>query len=251
MSVSITWHGHANFQLAHPACNVLVDPFFMGCPTAVTTWNSIAQPDVVLVTHLHGDHAGDVVDICRKTGAALGVVVGAAEILQSSGVPQAQIVNGIGFNIGGTVEVKGAKITDRSLPHHRGRCAHRLHRHLPGRFHRVPRGRHRYFRQHGGLGRIVRYRSGPVAERRRFYHGPASGRSGRKNAAGQSCRAHALGNFSASGAKPGCLPEGIGRPGAELSGHRHETRRNHYAVTGVKQLRHEGGGKRDIHDYEF
>jgi L-ascorbate metabolism protein UlaG (beta-lactamase superfamily) len=111
MSVSITWHGHANFQLAHPACNVLVDPFFMGCPTAVTTWNSIAQPDVVLVTHLHGDHAGDVVDICRKTGAALGVVVGAAEILQSSGVPQAQIVNGIGFNIGGTVEVKGAKIT--------------------------------------------------------------------------------------------------------------------------------------------
>ncbi len=111
MSVSITWHGHANFQLAHPACNVLVDPFFMGCPTAVTTWNSIAKPDVVLVTHLHGDHAGDVVDICRKTGAVLGVVVGAAEVLQSSGVPQTQILNGIGFNIGGTVEVKGAKIT--------------------------------------------------------------------------------------------------------------------------------------------
>lgn len=111
MSVSITWHGHANFQLAHPACNVLVDPFFMGCPTAVTTWNAIAKPDAVLVTHLHGDHAGDVVDICRKTGAALGAVVGAAEVLQSSGVPQAQIVNGIGFNIGGTVEVKGVKIT--------------------------------------------------------------------------------------------------------------------------------------------
>ncbi len=111
MSISLTWHCHANFQLAHPACNILIDPFFMGCPTATNTWNAISKPDVVLVSHLHADHAGDAVDICRKTGAMLGTVVGAAEILQKNGVPQEQIINGIGFNIGGTVEVKGVKIT--------------------------------------------------------------------------------------------------------------------------------------------
>ena len=111
MSISLTWHGHANFQIAHPACNVLIDPFFMANPSAVTTWNAIPKPDLVLVTHLHADHAGDAVDICSKTGATLGAVVGAANILQKNGIPPSQIINGIGFNIGGTVEFKGVKIT--------------------------------------------------------------------------------------------------------------------------------------------
>ncbi len=111
MTVSITWHGHSNFAIRTPGCSLLVDPFFTGNPKAVTGWQAVSAPDAVLVTHLHGDHAGDAVDICKATGAMLGAVVGAAETLKDAGVPADQIINGIGFNIGGTVTVRGARIT--------------------------------------------------------------------------------------------------------------------------------------------
>lgn len=111
MSASLTWHGHANFQINSPGCNIVVDPFFSGNPSATVLARDIQPPDVVLVTHLHGDHSGDAVDICLRTGAKLGTIVGIAEILQKQGVPQGQIMNGIGFNIGGTLVEKGVAIT--------------------------------------------------------------------------------------------------------------------------------------------
>lgn len=111
MSTSILWHGHSNFQIDSPGCNILIDPFFTGNPAAKTGWNDAVAPDVVLVTHLHGDHAGDAVSICRKTGAKLGAVVGVAGPLQELGIPQAQCLNSIGFNIGGTVFEKGVAFT--------------------------------------------------------------------------------------------------------------------------------------------
>lgn len=111
MSTSIVWHGHSNFQINSPGCRILVDPFFTGNPVAGTRWQDVETPDVVLVTHLHGDHAGDAVSICKKTGAKLGAVVGVIDPLQEQGLPQAQCLNGIGFNIGGTVCEKGAAFT--------------------------------------------------------------------------------------------------------------------------------------------
>ena len=111
MAATLTWHGHANFQIDSPGCNIIIDPFFTGNPSATVAADAIAPPDVVLVTHLHGDHSGDAVAICKRTGAKLGAVVGIAEVFQQQGVPQAQIMNGIGFNIGGTLVEKGAAIT--------------------------------------------------------------------------------------------------------------------------------------------
>ena len=111
MASSITWHGHANFQISTPDCNLIIDPFFTGNPNSQITWKAITKPDLVLVTHLHGDHIGDAVSICNHTGAMLGTVVGIAEVVQRMGLPEAQIVNGIGFNIGGTVTVKNTAVT--------------------------------------------------------------------------------------------------------------------------------------------
>ncbi len=111
MAISITWHGHANVQIASNDCNILIDPFFSGNPSTTTSWKNIVPPDVVLVTHAHGDHIGDAIAICQRTKAMLGAVVGIAEILQGNGIAAEQILNGIGFNIGGTVTFKGAAIT--------------------------------------------------------------------------------------------------------------------------------------------
>ena len=112
MSMHLTWHGHANFQIRANGVNILIDPFFTGNPKAVCTPVNIETPDLILVTHLHGDHIGDAVSISRDTGAKVAGVVGAVESMaDKNGLPEENILNGGGFNIGGTVECKGAKIT--------------------------------------------------------------------------------------------------------------------------------------------
>lgn len=108
MSISITWHGHSNFQIAANGVNLLIDPFFGS--TADTTWDKIPDPDLVLITHDHGDHVGDVVNICKKSGAKCACMVGTGVSLIKSGVPAKQMFQGIGFNPGGSVEVKGVKV---------------------------------------------------------------------------------------------------------------------------------------------
>ena len=110
-SSTLTWHGHANFQITTPRCNILIDPWFEGNPSACVGSDACTQVDLVLITHDHDDHMGQAVQICRNTGAHVGAVVETAGKLMQNGVPDAQIINGIGFNIGGTIEFKGVRVT--------------------------------------------------------------------------------------------------------------------------------------------
>lgn len=105
MSINITWHGHSNFQISSSSSSIIIDPFFTGNPVAVCSYSEIDKPDFVLVTHIHGDHEGDAIKICQETGAKVGAVVGTAAYLQDKGIPEEQIINGIGWNIGGTVDI--------------------------------------------------------------------------------------------------------------------------------------------------
>ena len=118
MPHTLTWHGHANFSI-HTASGstILIDPFFEGNPKSPTPWKDLGAVDAVLITHDHGDHVGQAVDICRATGAALVAIVGTAGKLMDAGVPQSQIVGGIGMNIGGAVEVAGVRATMTQAVH--------------------------------------------------------------------------------------------------------------------------------------
>lgn len=133
----LIWHGHANFQIvsAQSDCNIFIDPFFAGYspasassatsssnPASSTSdssstsapaapWLFHGTPSLVLVTHDHADHVGQAVQICTETNAQLGAVVGTASVLASRGISQSQIINGIGFNIGGAIRHRGASIT--------------------------------------------------------------------------------------------------------------------------------------------
>jgi L-ascorbate metabolism protein UlaG (beta-lactamase superfamily) len=114
MSKTVTWHGHANFQLLFrsgaESVNLLFDPFFSGNPKATTKATDIDPPDIVLVTHTHGDHVGDAADICIRCKALLATAVGMGDELLAAGVPAEQVLNGHGFNIGGSVAAKGVRI---------------------------------------------------------------------------------------------------------------------------------------------
>lgn len=105
----LTWFGHSAFKIECDGASVLIDPFF--APGSGFSWRDAGKPDMVLVTHDHGDHVGDAIAICRETGAMLGCVVGTARELVNHGLPEAQVLNGIGFNIGGTISHKGIHAT--------------------------------------------------------------------------------------------------------------------------------------------
>ncbi|WP_165175113.1 metal-dependent hydrolase [Desulfovibrio sp. ZJ369] len=105
----ITWYGHSAFKISAPQAHVLIDPFFT--PASGVNADNAGPVDMLLVTHDHGDHVGQAVAVCRKSGAMLGAIVGTAAKLMEAGVPEAQILNGIGFNMGGTQECKGIRAT--------------------------------------------------------------------------------------------------------------------------------------------
>ncbi|MDR2825879.1 MAG: metal-dependent hydrolase [Deltaproteobacteria bacterium] len=111
MSINITWHGHANFQLESQGLRILIDPFFTGNPKADIAWEALTGVDLVLVTHSHGDHLGDAIAICKKHQAQLATVVGLAEKVLELGLPASLLCCGSGFNIGGTLTFKGVEVT--------------------------------------------------------------------------------------------------------------------------------------------
>lgn len=109
--LNITWYGHSNIMLRENGVSVLIDPFFEGNPFA-PDWRGIPRPDIVAVTHDHGDHLGQAVEIVRTTGAALVCIADLVEHFREHGVPAAQIVNdGLGGNVDGTLEEKGVRLT--------------------------------------------------------------------------------------------------------------------------------------------
>lgn len=68
--VKLTWYSHACFLLETPQAKLLTDPFFTGNPLAPITADAVAA-DYILVSHGHGDHIGDTVEIARRTGATV------------------------------------------------------------------------------------------------------------------------------------------------------------------------------------
>lgn len=76
MSTKLTWYGHAALLLETGDTKLLVDPFLSGNPGAAISADKVPA-DYILITHGHGDHVGDAVNIAKRTGA---MVIAIAEI---------------------------------------------------------------------------------------------------------------------------------------------------------------------------
>jgi L-ascorbate metabolism protein UlaG (beta-lactamase superfamily) len=107
MTNRITWLGHSGWRIDTSRGVVgFVDVWLNGNPVAAAKVADLPKASFFLITHDHGDHAGDAVAIAQQTGATL---VGQPETVkryQAAGAASA-----IGMNIGGTIEIEGVRIT--------------------------------------------------------------------------------------------------------------------------------------------
>jgi L-ascorbate metabolism protein UlaG (beta-lactamase superfamily) len=70
MPLSFTWLGHATFLFRSPGGKrILIDPWVAGNPACPEASKKVGDLDLILVTHGHSDHTGDLVSIARATGA--------------------------------------------------------------------------------------------------------------------------------------------------------------------------------------
>ncbi|MFO1148877.1 MAG: metal-dependent hydrolase [Alsobacter sp.] len=105
--MQITWFGHSAFRLDFADRHVLIDPFFTGNPAFPgDRAKAIAGVTHVLVTHGHGDHVGDTLDIAKETGALVVTNYDLCMWLASKGLETFSPMN-----TGGTIDAGGFKVT--------------------------------------------------------------------------------------------------------------------------------------------
>lgn len=106
--MKITWLGHASFRIEIGGQVLLLDPWLTGNPMfpASRRGEAIAGATHILITHGHGDHAGDAVAIAAETGA---VIVGQYDLMSHWEATEGAKV--IGFNKGGTVQLGDVAVT--------------------------------------------------------------------------------------------------------------------------------------------
>ena len=66
MTTSVTWLGHGTFSIETSGKTVIIDPFFTDNPSASVSADDVS-PDAIIVSHGHGDHIGDTIDIAKRT----------------------------------------------------------------------------------------------------------------------------------------------------------------------------------------
>lgn len=106
--MKLTWLGHSGFRLEIEEAVVLIDPWMTGNPVfpAARRDEAIAGATHILLTHGHGDHAGDTLAVAKELGIP---VVGIFDLI--SFWQESEGIEGIGFNKGGTVDIGGAKVS--------------------------------------------------------------------------------------------------------------------------------------------
>ena len=112
----ITWFGHSTFLLQTPGGKRLMfDPWLTDNPACPQAMKKPPRTDLILVSHGHSDHMGDVVPAARESGASVIGVFELCEWLRRKGLSNLQPMNK-----GGSLEIAGLRITMTDARHSSG-----------------------------------------------------------------------------------------------------------------------------------
>ena len=107
--VPLTWLGHASFRLDTPeGKRIYVDPFLSGNPKCPESEKEPERVDVIALTHGHGDHVGDTVELSKKFQPEIVAII---ELKSWLGQQGAEVGEMPGINKGGTIEAGGVPFT--------------------------------------------------------------------------------------------------------------------------------------------
>ena len=102
---TLTWLGHSAFRLdTATGKRIYIDPFLNGNPKCPASEQTPERVDIVAVTHGHGDHVGDTIELAKKHGCDVVALVELAAWLGRQGLDNESVH---GPNKGGTVVVDG------------------------------------------------------------------------------------------------------------------------------------------------
>jgi len=91
--MKFTYYGHACFSVEAGGKTLLFDPFITPNPLAKDIDAGKIAADFILLSHGHGDHVADLIDIAKRTGAT---VIAAYEVgcwFEEKGVKNVQAMN--------------------------------------------------------------------------------------------------------------------------------------------------------------
>ena len=113
-TTDITWYGHSAFKVVTPTGKVLlIDPWLANPanPRGKELLAGLDKVDQILLTHAHGDHIGNTVEIARKTGARL---VASNDLMKAmvryADFPAKQADPSGTGNAGGTITLLGGEV---------------------------------------------------------------------------------------------------------------------------------------------
>lgn len=116
--VKVTFIGHSCFALNSGECEILIDPFISGNPNAKST-KQLEKPDYILISHGHGDHLGDAIELAKKNDSMIISNFEICTYCQSQGVKKThplQIGGGHDFPFGSvklTIAHHGSTLGDK------------------------------------------------------------------------------------------------------------------------------------------
>ncbi len=111
--MKITWLGHSGFRIEIGGQVLLVDPWLSGNPMfpEARRAEAVAGATHILISHGHGDHSGDALDLTQELGVPL---VGIYDLMRWESAHGATV---IGFNKGGTVNLGDVRVTMVNAAH--------------------------------------------------------------------------------------------------------------------------------------
>ncbi|MEJ2720617.1 MAG: metal-dependent hydrolase [bacterium] len=100
--MKLTYHGHSCWEIRDDSHRLLIDPFLTGNTRADVGPDTFDKLDGVIITHGHGDHIGDGVEIAKRTGALVVSNFEIANYFESKGCTAhpLHIGGGAGFPFG-------------------------------------------------------------------------------------------------------------------------------------------------------